>query len=259
MLAHILFRLAGTALAINAMVLSRQSPTGCIDPTSQEEFVWHTDCHEKNHLDANNNCPIAFDIHANTQTNCTSYCEQEVQWYYGREVPYSGTRCEANSTCTFANTFGVSVTNTWTFEAGIDLGAGGDDDKAAFNLGASYSFSKTVSTSQTLTQGRPSSTMAYCGYWTFVPFYVASCGTMSRTPSGPVSPGLHVVESLFCRTDLAAYKTKNNVCNNTPYKNADGKAGGVNVFVLTDCASNAPLNMSLQDPFYAQKGVAAPQ
>lgn len=56
--------------------------------------------------------------------------------------------------------------------------------------------------------------------------------------------------------DTGKYTTNDNTCNNTPYTDSDGKADGVDVFVLTNCADNSKLPMSLQDSRYAQAGVA---
>ena len=87
-----------------------------------------------------------------------------------------------------------------------------------------------------------------------------SCGTISRTP----------IDTYWRKRDVAIYdprfacKTKdyttdNSLCNSTPYKDTNGNAGGVNVFVSTDCKTNRRLPMELQDPRYQQKGVAGPQ
>lgn len=69
----------------------------------------------------------------------------------------------------------ITVTNTYEFNFGLTFGVGGDEGAptAAFNLGASYSWSKSVGTTRTLTQPRPSNSLQYCGYWTFLPYYIA--------------------------------------------------------------------------------------
>lgn len=60
----------------------------------------------------------------------------------------------------------------------------------------------------------------------------------------------------FC--DQSTYQINDTVCNNTPYTDSDGRADGVSVFVLTNCADNSRLPMSEQDARYAQAGVAQP-
>ena len=66
----------------------------------------------------------------------------------------------------------ITVTNAWTFEAGLQIGGEGDHLKAAFNLGDSYSYSTPESTTETLTQPRPADGLISCGYWTFLPYYI---------------------------------------------------------------------------------------
>lgn len=148
---------------------------------TDDTLQFDTSCPETNTLDSNGDCSTgnyatgpAYNLTTGRPTSCVLYCEAKVQWFYGQEVPYSGTECAANESCTFSNAETVSVTNTWTFEGGINLGSSGDDDplEAAFNLGASYSYAITKSTTQTLTQPRPPLTLASCGYWTFLPFYI---------------------------------------------------------------------------------------
>lgn len=126
-----------------------------------------TSCPKTNTIDSSGDCPIN-----NGMETCSAYCEAKIQWSYGQEVPFSGTECAANSSCTFSNAQTISITNTWTFEGGINLGGSDDDLEAAFNLGASYSYAITKSTTQTLTQPRPPLTLTYCGYWTFLSFYI---------------------------------------------------------------------------------------
>lgn len=56
--------------------------------------------------------------------------------------------------------------------------------------------------------------------------------------------------------DQTKYTSNDNVCNNTPYTDSDGKADGTDVFVLTNCDDNSKLPLSQQDARYAQPGVA---
>lgn len=67
------------------------------------------------------------------------------------------------------------MTNAYEVSLGLTIGGGGDEGglEAAFDLGASYSWSKSVGTTRTLTQPRPSNSLEYCGYWTFLPYYIA--------------------------------------------------------------------------------------
>ncbi|KAI9702775.1 MAG: hypothetical protein M1836_007989 [Candelina mexicana] len=250
-------------------LIERDNP--CPNPQGDTENVDNYNCPKKNTMDAKGNCQVDPSASKNGHPDtCTTYCEVRVKWFYGQEVPYSGTRCAANSPCTFATATSVAVTNKYEFnigganvpkvkrEAKADAAPGFTkwskrDDKsiiqAAFNVGASYSYSKTVTTTQTLTQPRPTDGphADKCGYWTFIPYYIASCGSVSSLILRDVRLGVTVC--------LGDYKTTPNVCNSTPYT-VKGAAAGTNIFVYVDCNTNAKLDASIQDPIYNQPGVA---
>ena len=132
---------------------------------------WNFNCPKKITVDGNGNCPVKY----SDSTGCVSYCEAKVQWFFGPEVPYPDTQCQANSACTFSSAKSVTVTNGYEFSIGLDIGGGGDKGglEGVFSLGATYSWSKSVGTTRTLAQPRPSSGLEYCGYWTFLPYYIA--------------------------------------------------------------------------------------
>lgn len=187
---HPFLGLLAVASAANPKLSSLQTrQSTCINPVSDQEFTvrycnalepaatdsltkWHSNCPKKITVDSNGNCPIG---QYTASSGCLSYCEAKVQWFFGPEVPYPETQCQANSTCTFATSQSIIVTNTYSFNFGLTLGVGGDagGPAAAFDLGATYSWSKSVGTTRTLTQPRPSSSLQYCGYWTFLPYYIA--------------------------------------------------------------------------------------
>ncbi|KAI9714159.1 MAG: hypothetical protein M1812_006487 [Candelaria pacifica] len=253
-------------------LLERDS--ACPNPQSDTERVDNYNCPKKLKMDAKGNCPVAPNAGANGQkiNTCTTYCEVKVSWFYGHEVPYSGTRCAANSPCTFATARSVAVTNTYEFnigganvpkvkrEADADAAPGftkwnkrddGSIIKGAFNFGASFSYSTTVTTTQTLTQPRPTDGphADKCGYWSFIPYYIASCGSVT---SRKIRASDTTANSAQCSGN---YVTTGNVCNNTPYT-VNGAASGTNIFVYVDCNTNAKLDASLQDPIFNQPGVA---
>ena len=55
---------------------------------------------------------------------------------------------------------------------------------------------------------------------------------------------------------VGSYQTNNETCNSMPYQDTEGGSTGAIVFVATLCDTNARLPMTLQDPRYAQSGVA---
>ena len=179
--------LLAVASAANPKLLQTRQST-CVNPVSDQELVvrheypfkqaatdphtqFNSNCPKKTTVDGNGNCPIG---EYTASSGCVSYCEAKVEWFFGPEVPYSETQCQANSLCTFATAQSITVTNTYELNFGFGVGGGGDegDLSAAFNLGSSYSYSKAVGTTRTITQPRPSNSLQYCGYWTFLPYYI---------------------------------------------------------------------------------------
>ena len=104
--------------------------------------------------------------------NCVAYCEQYLYWFFGPEVPFPDSNCEAYEPCTFAGAKSVAVRNGYSFDADLSAKILGKDLEAAFNLGASYMYSITKTTSQILTVTRPGNFTGNCGYWTFLPYYI---------------------------------------------------------------------------------------
>jgi hypothetical protein len=94
---------------------------------------------------------------------------------YGQEVPFTDGFCPNNTDCTVSVGTAVTVTNTFSLNAGVsvkkrDISA--DDPielEATFNIGASYSYSKslTFTVSTTLHEY---ATPNLCGYWTLIPY-----------------------------------------------------------------------------------------
>lgn len=91
---------------------------------------------------------------------------------YGQEVPFSSSSCDQNTTCSISTAEGVSVTTQVSINGGVTLRKRDISDvelQAAFNIGATYSYSKSLS--YTVTAGQQKILNAnQCGYWTFVPY-----------------------------------------------------------------------------------------
>ena len=48
---------------------------------------------------------------------CVAYCEQYQYWFFGPEVPFPASSCEAYEPCTFAGAKSVAVTNSYSLDA----------------------------------------------------------------------------------------------------------------------------------------------
>lgn len=124
------------------------------------------------------------------KNGCDSYCEQTLEAIYGREVPFTVGVCQNATTCLVATGETVTYTSTYTIDIGF-TGTGKRDEElvardegaeisardgdpasvftAAFNIGASYSWSKSVGYTTTTTFSKTLDAKT-CGYWTFIPY-----------------------------------------------------------------------------------------
>ena len=125
-------------------------------------------CAKNQPLD-NGNCLAGIPDEPKDQ-GCTAYCETSITYLYGREQPYPNARCETNVQCTFSEEKSISQTRSWT--SSLQLGGGLESPesimKSSFSIGASYSWSETISVSTKLDTNRPDGDNRP-GYWTFVP------------------------------------------------------------------------------------------
>ncbi|KAI9707071.1 MAG: hypothetical protein M1836_000031 [Candelina mexicana] len=202
-------------------------------------------------LKINTECPSSLSVPSKcTDTafykeNCVAYCEQFLYWFFADEVPFRGTTCEPYDSCEYAGAKGVSITNSFTFNGGVDIGGkSGDVLEAAFNLGASYTYSKTTTTSHTFTSKRPNATLPYCGYWTFLPYYVQSCGFYVSTEKQYYGATIYGNPYSYCdsKNPTVIY-----LCNNSTITDEEGNAEGVTFFVATHCENNTLAPPEVQD------------
>lgn len=176
------------ATGLHAYTLeTRNSPPGCMDPNSQpEKWVSSSPCDifimplqlAKVTFQVNTKCassltsPSSCTQRMSSNEDCVAYCEQYLYWFFGPEVPFHGSNCLADEPCTFAGAKSVAVENGYSFDAGISVKIPSKSLEAAFNIGASYTYSITKTTSQILTLTRPDNSTGECGYWTFLPYYI---------------------------------------------------------------------------------------
>ena len=164
----------------------RDSKSDCMDPLSQP--VWMVSCSSTYQLwfvpgltycsQPNSDCSSSLTSPSDCKSssaykeNCLAYCEQYLYWFLGPEVPFADATCEPYTPCTFAGRKSLSFTNSYSFSGDLTAKVPVKELEAAFNLGATYTYSQTSATSQTLTSTRPNETLGDCGYWTFLPYYV---------------------------------------------------------------------------------------
>lgn len=190
---------------------------------------------------------------------CSAYCESAITFYYGPEQPFTNARCEVNTPCSWAEAKTLTQTRTWT--TSVEVGGGFDPNdsglKTSFSIGGSYAFSESIAMSSSLTSGRPVGENR-AGYWTFVPFLVKSCGTITAAEQRATTRGA-VCTTQGCAGEVIQICDKDKLrtaplCQSTYVLSASGQPEGLTVFVAT-CDGNAPCREG-QDQKYYWNGVS---
>ncbi|KAH6677224.1 hypothetical protein B0J14DRAFT_560016 [Halenospora varia] len=192
---------------------------------------------------------------------CSSYCEQVITISYGREVPFSGSTCRANDgVCKIETSQSVTTTSQYTINMGVNLGAGEEIAKAltgSFDLGASYSYSKSIAHTVTKSKERRPDAIGFCGYWTFFPFMITSCGVLTVADNTAINnSGFNSSGSISAGSKYACdhmYTNIENWCSTTPLFDANHKTNGEVVYVKTDCITGKVLSED-QDTTYDRPG-----
>jgi hypothetical protein len=103
---------------------------------------------------------------------CASYCEMRITFKFGEEVPF-GTQCSsgAGGDCSLDLQRSVSTTTTWEINTNIGISGGTEAITGSFDLGASYSWSKSIQFTVAKGQSIPLEDDD-CAYWTWLPYLV---------------------------------------------------------------------------------------
>ncbi|RDL36987.1 uncharacterized protein BP5553_04420 [Venustampulla echinocandica] len=205
-------------------------------PNSMVDNKKMGNCPHKTNVDKDGHCPNINRIPG--REGCSAYCELTLSKGYGQEIPFHQGYCQAKTTCSVANSESVATTQTWSVNANIGMGTGEEVSKAlsaVFNIGASYSQSKTLTYTVTTTQSKELG-KNQCGYWTFIPFVMESCGTLTSVTKKTMTAGYYNTNTVsYCDTKGSKADHKN-WCNKSIYKDDKGRPDGQVVFIFVDCA-----------------------
>jgi hypothetical protein len=228
-------------------------------------------------LDKNGHCSAEIPTNPGKQ-GCTAYCEQSLALKYGQEVPFDNSWCRSGETCSITKGMSVTTTQTWEINtsigfkkrdglaelediqyinprnADIEARDGGEDAdalKATFNLGASYSFSQSVTYTETVGKSQVMNATK-CGYYTFVPYVLESCGVVTRAPEKPGDPiysptGAQIVPPNKC--DKSSLSDNKDWCNRVPMSDSNGHALGEIVLVYADCNTHQVIGAEPKHPY----------
>ncbi|EMR84678.1 hypothetical protein BcDW1_6662 [Botrytis cinerea BcDW1] len=245
---------AGTS-AIPARHVLSDRDNGICSAENMKVDVSDYNCPKKNTLDSKGYCskPIP---NVPGKEGCSAYCEIRLTLKYGQEMPMSGASCGSGTECSISTTQTISYVNTFSINAGIG-GAVAKVLESAFDIGATYTFSKTLTYSDTVGSKKDLGENE-CGYWTFIPYVLESCGTLTEAAEKSAPAGyMNSVTYQYC--DKPSYTNTPNWCNTTPYKNAAGMADGKLYFVYTYCNGTGVDWEKMQDSPYVYPGVSTAQ
>ncbi|KAF3913020.1 hypothetical protein ABW21_db0203012 [Orbilia brochopaga] len=231
------------ALVTKAKLVKRSDPCDQADPDFDSQPIFSCNKHP---LDRGA-CPLQ-----GVNTDCAAWCEVSRRFFYGMEQPYSAEIITiGNGAPTHSLTEGFSVSWGLSFDIGLGLA----DPEGVLSGALGFSLSKTVTYSLTQSfQADPDKMNGYCGYFTFIPKMVESCGTLTQYEYVTIGDVRSVTTDRCSHLPLG---TTENVCITHPFKNEDGKTDGVTVVALTLCDNEHLLApMKFQHKTYQLPGVA---
>ncbi|KAK6358929.1 hypothetical protein TWF696_000103 [Orbilia brochopaga] len=228
----------------SADLVKRGNPCEQSAPNFNGQSIWGCNRHP---LGPGGICPFQ-----GQNKDCASWCEVRRRFFYGMERPYSAeVITSGNGAPVRTLTKGYSVSWGLSFDVGLGLSA----PDGIFSGSLGLSLSRTVTyTVEEGSQADPKDMHGFCGYFTFIPKMVESCGSLTKWRRQTVN-GNHFS---FDKCDgRASTGTTGNVCITHPFKRPDGKPDGLTIVVLIRCWNHHLLApMRLQNIDYRRPGVA---
>ncbi|KAF5003980.1 hypothetical protein FDECE_9520 [Fusarium decemcellulare] len=197
-----------------------------------EKEEW-TGCEPANKLDDDGNCPLS----PHSDNPCETFCEKGMSWSYGKEVKFANAECRRGK-CTLEDRMAVTFGETMSW--GFQIGWG------AITGGVSFTYSEEKQTLSGVVRDKPDDLIDECGYWTFVPYMVTSCGISAK--------GKH--EQNAFTGEKCKDREQGDYCITDYLRHADGIPAGIPVFVTYDCATREYLGFCKQDELYLKMGVS---
>ncbi|KAF3929930.1 hypothetical protein AA313_de0204076 [Arthrobotrys entomopaga] len=188
-----------------------------------------------NPLAPDGTCP-----HKDFNEDCTAYCETRREFYYGKEQRW--TPAQEIFPYPDAPTISISKGQSITIGRSWDIGFGLDPNLlGGLVLGTGLGFSKswTWTTVRTFSSPAWNIMYPYCGFFTFLPKMVRSCGILTQWDlQSIVQPMGATIQT--CTWDKAP-KISKEVCAETPWRDADGNTEGVLIVVKVVCGAEQTL------------------
>ncbi|KAF3913055.1 hypothetical protein ABW21_db0207260 [Orbilia brochopaga] len=206
-------------------------------------------------LDKDGRCP-----RPSRHYNKPTFCETQRRFLYGAEQQYD-VEPILNGPGSPERELAVGTSVTYGVSYSANLGF--TIPETTFNLGLDISLTHAITYTTTNAFTAKKSTMnGYCGYFTFIPKMIESCGSLTNWQSKPLKGDepVEVLDSdqvVETHKDVKYGQTVKDVCVMHPFLKENGEADGITVIVLTDCTKQHILApMSEQNIAYRYPGVA---
>ncbi|KAF3937890.1 hypothetical protein ABW19_dt0208799 [Dactylella cylindrospora] len=213
--------------------------------------VWGCNSHP---LAADGTCPFVGDK-VGKDASCASYCEVRREYYYGKEERW----LPADEIFPYPDSPEVVVTEGEALTVGwiVDFGFSLDFGIVSGKVGAAKIETTTYMTTRMFRQPPWNEMAPYCGFFTFLPKMVRSCGTISKWEKVPIatpgSLGGAIVEICDTTKPPTSY---GNMCTEFPWLNSEGKVEGATIVAKVVCGDEQTLAPACaQDKKYRLKGV----
>ncbi|EPS40506.1 hypothetical protein H072_5654 [Dactylellina haptotyla CBS 200.50] len=228
---------------LNSSLLKRDDPCDQKAPNFNGQFV--RGCN-KHLLAEDGKCPFRAE-----GKDCATFCETRRKFFYGKEIPYDA-EVILNGPGAPERSLSKGVSVSWGVSLGLTAGLADPTGVASGGIG--FDISKEVSYS--LDQDFHATNMKnWCGYFTFVPKTVQSCGSITKFGQTEIV-GPNGAVSKVC-DEGKVLETLPDKCVSYPFRTPNGNGDGVTLVVYTRCdLPHFIAPMREQNEIYRQPEVA---
>ncbi|EPS38133.1 hypothetical protein H072_8127 [Dactylellina haptotyla CBS 200.50] len=190
--------------------------------------------------------------HKDSNKDCAYYCEVRREYFYGKEQRWM----PAQEIFPYPDAPRVTVTKGEMVSVAVTMDFGLGIDIIFIGIATGIHFTRSWSWINSRTYMAPTWDIMYpyCGYFTFIPKMVRSCGSVSIWPKttllGPMGAGMEVCDW------SSAPRTYGNICVEMPWRNANDEVEGTLIIVKVECGNEQVLAPPCeQDKKYLLPGV----
>ncbi|KAK6358168.1 hypothetical protein TWF730_007521 [Orbilia blumenaviensis] len=196
--------------------------------------------------------PEGFCPHQKPNSDCTYYCEERRDYFYGKEQRW----LPAQEIFPYPDAPPVTIGKGEMITLGVALDYRFQIGMGALGVGLGLTLSKSWTWTNTRAYTAPDWDVLYpyCAFFTFVPKMVRSCGTVSRWPKTTI------LQPMGASIEICDWSAKpeslKDACVEFPWRNAKDEVEGVLMVVKVECGNEQTLAPPCeQDKKYLLNGV----